>query len=140
MCQSENFLLPQRRLLSGLISRKLYRPTTLHFYFLFWPEPPLVLKRSVVPCSLNGLLLGSLLDTEAFDNVVDKKVAESLGLKPRGGTSVVSMASGKLNAKILGEISGSLQIQERNYFDVTLGVVPDLCSDIVLGQSFIEQA
>ena len=81
-------------------------------------------------------MFDSLLDTGASDNFVDKKAAESLGLKPRGGTLVVSMASGKLNAPILGQISGNLEIQGRNYFDVTLSVVPDLCSDIVLGQSF----
>ena len=91
------------------------------------------LNESVVPCSLNGLLFDSLLDTGASDNFVDKNVAESLGLKPQGGTSVVSVASGKLNAPILGQMSGNLEIQRRNYFNVTLGVVPDLCSDIVLG-------
>ena len=47
---------------------------------------PSSLKGSVVPCSLNGLLFDSLLDTGASDNFVDKKVAESLGLKPQGGT------------------------------------------------------
>ena len=49
------------------------------------------------------------------------------------------MASGKLNATILGQILGNLEIQGRNYFDVTLGVVPDHCSDIVLGQSFMNK-
>ena len=49
------------------------------------------------------------------------------------------MASGKLNAAILGQISGNLEIEERNYFDVTLGVVPDFCSNIVLGQSFMNK-
>ena len=49
------------------------------------------------------------------------------------------MASRKLNAPILGQISGNLEIQGRNYFDVTLGVVPDLFSDIVLGQSFMNK-
>ena len=82
---------------------------------------PSSLKGSVVPCSLNGLLFDSLLDTGASDNFADKKVAESL------------------NAPILGQISGNLEIQGRNYFDVTLGVVPDLCSDIVLGQSFMNK-
>ena len=100
---------------------------------------PSSLKESVVPCSLNDLLFDSLLDTGASNNFVNKKVTESLGLKPQGGTSVVSMASGKLNAPILGQISGNLEIQGRNYFDVTLGVVPDLCSDIVLGQSFMNK-
>ena len=100
---------------------------------------PSRLKRSAVPCSLNGLLFNSLLDTGASDYFVDKKVAESLGLKPLGGTSVVSMASGKLNAPILGQISGNLEIQRRNHLDITLGVVSDLCSDIVLGQSFMNK-
>ena len=100
---------------------------------------PSSLKGSVVPCYLNGLLFSCLLDTGAYDNFVDKKVAESLGLKPQDGTSVVSMASGKLNAPILGQILGNLEIQGRSYFDVTLGVVPDLGSDIVLGQSFMNK-
>ena len=49
------------------------------------------------------------------------------------------MASGKLNAPILGQILSNLEIQGRNYFDVMLGLVPDLCSDIVLGQSFMNK-
>ena len=73
------------------------------------------------------------------NNFANEKVAESLNLKPRGGTSVISMASGKLNAQILGQISGNLKIHEKNYFDVTLGVVPDRCSDIVLEQSFVSK-
>ena len=97
------------------------------------------LKESVVPCSLNGLLFDSLLDTRSSDNFVKNKVAESPGLKPQGDTSVVFMASGTLNAPILGQMSGNLEIQRRNYFNVTLGVVPDLCSDIVLGQFFINK-
>ena len=68
-----------------------------------------------------------------------KKLQKSLGLKPQGGNSIVFMASGKLNAPILGKILGNLEIQERKYFDVTQDVVPDLCSDIVLGQSFMSK-
>ena len=98
---------------------------------------PSSLKGSVVPCSLNGLFFDSLINTRVSDNFVDKNVAEFLGLEPRGGTSIVSMASGKLNASILEQILEKLEIQERNYFDLTLGVVPDLCFDIVLGQSFM---
>ena len=49
------------------------------------------------------------------------------------------MAFIKLNAPILGQISGNLEIQGRNYFDVTLSVVPDLCFDIVIGQSFMNK-
>ena len=78
---------------------------------------PSCLKVSVVPCSLNGLLFDSLLDTGASNNFVDEKVAKSLGLKPRGGTSI--MVSGKLNAPIFGQILGNLEIQGKNYFDVT---------------------
>ena len=65
-------------------------------------------------------MFDSLLDTGGSDNFVDEKVAKSLGFKSRGGTSIVSIASGKLNAPIVGKISGNLQIQRRNYFDVVL--------------------
>ena len=53
---------------------------------------------SVVSCSLNASSFDSLLDTKASDNFVDEKIAKSLGLKTRGGTLIVSMASEKPNA------------------------------------------
>ena len=49
------------------------------------------------------------------------------------------MASGELNAPILGKTSGSLEMQRRNYFAVALGIVPNFCSDIVLGQFFMSK-
>ena len=73
---------------------------------------PSSLKGSAVPCSLNGLPFDSFLGTGVSDNFVDEKIAKSLDLKSRACTSIVSIASGKLNAPILGKISGNLETQE----------------------------
>ena len=69
-------------------------------------------KGSVVPCSLNGLLFDSLLDTGASNNFVDKKVAQSLGLKPQDGTSVVFMASGKQMLQFLDKFQAIWKYKE----------------------------
>ena len=70
-------------------------------------------KGNVVPCFLNGLSFNTLLDTKASDNFVDEKVAKYQGLKPRCGTSTVSMASGKLNAPILEKFHAILSSRKK---------------------------
>ena len=87
-----------------------------------------------MPCVLKGLKIDGLLDTGASENFISEEVAKSVGLKPSGYKSQVSMASDELTAPVLGKVQNELELQGRKYPNVTFGVIPKLCADIVLGQ------
>ena len=96
---------------------------------------PQCLKPTVVPCVLKGLKIDGLLDTGASENFISEKVAKSVGLKPSGYKSQISMASDELTAPVLGKVQSELELQRRKYPNVTFGVIPKLCADIVLGHN-----
>ena len=96
---------------------------------------PQCLKPTVVPCVLKGLKIDGLLDTGASENFISEEVAKSVGLKPSGYKSQVSMASDELTAPVLGKVQSELELQRRKYPNVTFGVIPKLCADIVLGHN-----
>ena len=49
------------------------------------------------------------------------------------------MASQVFSVKVLGKVKETLKLKGRTYDNLTLGVVPKLCADIVLGQTFMRQ-
>ena len=49
------------------------------------------------------------------------------------------MASQAFSVKVLGKVKETLKLKGRTYDNLTLGVVPKLCADIVLGQAFMRQ-
>ena len=60
-----------------------------------------------------------------------------LYMKPAAGN--VSMASSSLRASIKGQCTVDLNLLREWYPDVKLSVLPNLCSDIILGQDFMSQ-
>ena len=68
---------------------------------------------------------------------MNETVAKSAKLQVYGKPSRVSMASDRLIAPIFGKVCISLSVQGHQYPNVTLGVMPGLCADVVLGQGFL---
>ena len=97
------------------------------------------LKPTVVTGFLKDVKLDCLLDSGASENFIYKKVVDKLRLKIFGAKTNVAMASQAFSVKVLGKIKGTLELKGRTYDNLTLGVVPKLCADIVLGQAFMRQ-
>ena len=100
---------------------------------------PDALKPTVVPCKLEGYPVDSLIDTGASENFMSESTANIVGLIPQGNSSKVSMASNAFSATVLGKVTSSLNIQGRTYPKLSFGVIPNLCADVILGQSFLNQ-
>ena len=49
------------------------------------------------------------------------------------------MASQAFSVKVLGKVKETLKLKGQTYDNLTLGIVPKLCADIVLGQAFMKQ-
>ena len=87
---------------------------------------------------VNGTELKGLLNTGASESFVNEGIAEIAKLHLEGKPRV-SMASDNLMAPPLGKVCTSLKVQERDYPNVMLGVMPGLCADVVLGQDFLRR-
>ena len=100
---------------------------------------PCCLKPTVVTGFLKNVKLDCLLDSGASENFINKKVVDELRLKIFGAKTNVAMASQAFSVKVLGKVKGTLKLKGRIYDNLTLGVVPKLCADIVSGQAFMKQ-
>ena len=109
---------------------------SLHFLSVIAGAPS-CLNETILPAKLNGIEIKGLLDTGASESFVNETVAKSAKLQVYGKPSRVCMASDQLIAPILGKVCTSLSVQGHEYTNVTLGVMPGLCADVVLGQDFL---
>ena len=88
---------------------------------------------------LRGHPLDSLLDTGASENFISNGIVNTIGLIPNGKSSKVNMASSEWSATVLGRVTSDLDFQGRPYENLSFGVIPNLCADAVLGQSFLNK-
>ena len=63
----------------------------------------------------------------------------TVGLIPNGKSSKVNMASSELSATILGQVTSDFDIQGQTYKNLLFGVISNLCADVVLGQSVLNE-
>ena len=93
--------------------------------------------------SLNGTVLGQqvrvLIDTGSSVNFIHPDAAQRLHLKVSPSSDRVLMASSSLFSTTLGHTIVSLDLNGRDYLNVKLSILPNLCSDIILGHSFLQR-
>ena len=100
---------------------------------------PSCLSPTVLPAKLNGLPVKSLLDTGASESCINEAIANNAKLELQGRPFRVSMVSDNLTAPVIGKACSNLELQGRDYTNVTLSVMPGFCADVVLGQDFLRQ-
>ena len=49
------------------------------------------------------------------------------------------MASNNVNALVLGKICCGITIHGRDYCEITFGIIPELCADVILSQDFLKR-
>ena len=65
--------------------------------------------------------------------------AQEVHLHPQSDPTKVSLAPDSSITEVFEKVCSNLKIQGRGYSNITFGVVPKLCADIVLGQNFLNQ-
>ena len=88
---------------------------------------------------INDTEVNCLLDTGASGNFMSEDTAKSTKVKLHGKPYKVSMATNKLSANVLGQAITDIKVLGRTYFNISFGVVPFLCADLILGQNFLKQ-
>ena len=83
-----------------------------------------------------SFLLLLLIPADSSDSYINEKVAEKVCLKVQKSNESLSMALTSLTAKVLGHCHVDIQLGHQSYSSVRLGVLKDLCTDVILGQDF----
>ncbi|XP_076037194.1 uncharacterized protein LOC143022734 [Oratosquilla oratoria] len=113
----------------------LYNPTLLTLAATF----PKNLSHAATDITVNGHSLKALIDSCSSDSFISEKVAQKLKLTVVPASKEISMASASLNTSSPGYVTVDLGHVNQNYPCVQLGVLKDLCCDVILGHDFQKQ-
>lgn len=97
------------------------------------------LRKVTVTAVVSGHELQALVDTGSTESFISERCVRELGLQVLPASGKVSMAATSLSSNIRGCCVESLSVQDCEYSDVRLSVLPYLCSDIILGHDFLSQ-
>lgn len=92
---------------------------------------------SVSEILMKGLKFRALIDTGSSDNFISEHIASILNLQKVPTESKVSMASSKFSMKVTGKCTVDFVFQDREYKSINLSILPDLCTDVILGHPFL---
>ncbi|XP_068204742.1 uncharacterized protein [Palaemon carinicauda] len=113
----------------------LYNPTLLTITATY----PNNLSHAATNITVNSLSLKALVDSCSSDSFIREEVAQRLKLTVVPASSAISMASKLFNASSPGFVIADLVHLDQRYPSIQLGVLKDLCCDVILGYDFKNQ-
>ena len=100
---------------------------------------PTCLARAITEVIVNGVTLNALIDTGSSDSYVSENVARKNQWLTFPSKTQIILASTRLVSNTKGHCFVSLIHKKTIYPGVKLSVLPDLCTDILLGHDFLER-
>ena len=100
---------------------------------------PNCLQSSIIEASINGQPANALLDTGSSMSFIAMKYCKKFVIPYTKKNSNVNMASTIHTARINGEARVNLEISGKTYTKFTLGVIDNLCADVILGLDFMKE-
>ncbi|XP_048589516.1 uncharacterized protein LOC125573188 [Nematostella vectensis] len=98
---------------------------------------PESLAQASVEASIAGHSLTALVDTGSSGSYINEGVVQRHGLQVNKSTvQSVSMALSFITTQVTGHCLVDLTVKEHTYPSVRLGVLKNLCSDVILGLDF----
>lgn len=97
------------------------------------------LSRSSMCGEIKGEPVRILIDTGSSENFIHPDKIKKLGLAVTPSSDRILMASSSHSSTTLGHCVVSLRLSGREYRDVKLSVMADLCCDVILGLSFLSE-
>ena len=95
---------------------------------------PSCLPHATVTSNINGHELSTVFDTGSSLSFINKETLKTIGL--RMTRRDVTMATTDLHCNVMGGCITNLSIGNKTYSQVKLGVLENLCSDLLLGSDF----
>lgn len=100
---------------------------------------PSCLAPAVVLAKFNNVDLHALIDTGSSESFISPSVVRKYGWKTYNSSSMINMASTHLTKTTSGHCYVKLSYNGREYKNVRLSLLPDLCSDVILGHDFLKK-
>ena len=94
-------------------------------------------SKALIPITVNGQAICALFDTGSSESFLNKNILKRLKVETEQSNGIVSMASTCLTTPIVGCCRVMLQYRGNKYPDFRMSVLPQLCSDAILGQDFM---
>ena len=108
-------------------------PTVLAVISAAYPNS---LAHAAIKAKVNGHKIMALVDTCSSDSYISMNAARKLKLKIHSSCKSISMASTSLNTHSPGYSIVDLQLSHSNYPSIQLGILENLCCELLLGQDF----
>ena len=105
---------------------------------LILASAPTSLSNAVISIYVNGVLLQALIDTGSSESYLSKSVLQNYNWNVVPSQTLISMASTSLSKLTHGHCIVDISYKGAVYKRVKLSVLPDLCSDIILGHDFLK--
>ena len=100
---------------------------------------PCWLGPAVIQRSIQGRPVDVLIDTGASDNFISETTSRDLDLKLKETKECISMAKSDVAVKVNGRSTADIELLGCHYKGLQLGIIPDLCADVILGRNFLAQ-
>ena len=100
---------------------------------------PDCLKTSKIIMEINGNKIPGIIDSASSDSYIDYNVACKLNIKINYQSSRISLASSSATTTVLGFCHISFKLGTEDYKNFKLGIMKDLCADVLLGIDFQKQ-
>ena len=97
---------------------------------------PSCLPHATVTSNINGHKLSRVIDTGSSLSFINKETLKTIGLRMTREGRDVTMATTGLHCNVMGSCITNLSIGNKIYSQVKLGVLENLCSDLLLGSDF----
>ena len=95
------------------------------------------LSRSSICGEIKGEPVKILVDTGSSENFIHPNKVKRLGLAVMQSSERILMASSSHSSTTLGHCIVSLHLRGREYKNIKLSVMANLCCDVILGHSFL---
>ena len=96
------------------------------------------LSEAVTTITVDNHNVSGLINTGSTENYISQHIVQDLGLHVYPGDGQVTMAVTDYTSSIQGYCVADVQIQGHHYDNLKLSVLPNLCSDLLLGHDFLK--
>ena len=100
---------------------------------------PSALSKAMCKIDLCGLEVECLIDSGSTESFIHPKLIKQKSITTYSSGKVVSMASASLSVKALGYCEVDITLKGRDYKNLRLYILPELCVDVILGLDFQQQ-
>lgn len=100
---------------------------------------PNCLSNAVIEVVINGIVMQALVDTGSSESYISSAVVLRNHWNVVHSRSQITMASTSLSSVTTGHCFVKLRYRNTEYPSVKLSLLPNLCSDVLLGHDFLRQ-